>query len=96
MIAMSEDAPTLKLRIRNGAHSHYNKVLVVSPLGLAGSERGAEDGNVYLGTLKHSMPDMNGKFTVLNDFVLPPFQLPGSQNGEQSSNSMNTFRVSEA
>ena len=70
---MSEDAPTLKLRIRNGASAFYNKVLVITPLGLAGSDRGAEDGNVYLGTLKHSMPDCNGKFTILNDFVLPPF-----------------------
>ena len=75
-IAMSEDAPTLNLRIRNGASEYYNKVLVITPLGLSGSDRGVEDGNVYMGTLKHSMPDINGKFTVLNDFVLPPFQLP--------------------
>ena len=64
------------LRIKNGNISHYNKMLEVTPLGLVGSSRGAEDGFVYFGTLKHSMPDLRGKYTVLNDFVLPPFQVP--------------------
>lgn len=76
------EAPRLSLRIKNGNSSHYNKLLEVTPTGLVGSLRNADDGNVYFGTLKHSMPDSKGKFTVLNDFVLPPFQLTKSNSGQ--------------
>lgn len=73
---MQPDAPRLTLRIKNGNTAHYNKVLEIGPLGLVGGLRSAEDGNVYFGTLKHSMPDAKGNYTTLNDFILPPFQLP--------------------
>ena len=75
-IAAQPNAPKLSLRIKNGNSQHYNKMLEITPLGLVGAHRGAEDGNVYMGTLKHSMPDAKGKYTIMNDFVLPPFQLP--------------------
>lgn len=70
---MSHTAPKLCLRIKNGNTEHYNRQLEITPMGLIGSLRGAEDGFVFFGTLKHSMPDNKGQFTVLNDFVLPPF-----------------------
>ena len=77
-IVKQKDAPRLSLRIINGNSTHYNQVLEITPLGLVGSLRGEEDGYVYFGTLKHSMPDTKGRFTVINDYVLPPFQLPST------------------
>ena len=80
-IASQKSAPKLQLRIKNGNSEHYNEVLKINPLGLSGSQRCSEDGFVFFGTLKHSMPEQNGKITVLNDFVLPSFQFPqGSSN----------------
>ena len=77
-IARRADAPKLKLRIINGNSSHYNQVLSLNPLGLEGSIRKQQDGYVYFGTLKNSMPDKKGKYAVVNDYILPPFQLPVS------------------
>ena len=68
--------PRLNLRIKNGNSAFYDKVLEITPLGLEGGLRQALDGYVFLGTLKHSMPDERGRFQVINDFILPPFQLP--------------------
>ena len=59
-IATNEQAPKLFLRIKNGNSSHYNHQLELTPLGLQGGLRGAEDGDSYFGTLKHSMPDARG------------------------------------
>lgn len=40
----------------------HNKILSINPLGLEGTDnlRQANDGFVYFGTLKHSMPDLQG------------------------------------
>ena len=71
-------------------------MLEVTPLGLVGSHRPqAEDGHVFMGTLKHSMPNSQGKYTILNDFVLPPFQMPqAASNGATGvlSDTTNTFQ----
>lgn len=49
-------------------------MLSINPLGLDGKDnlRQANDGYVYFGTLKHSMPDAKGNLEILNDFILPP------------------------
>lgn len=75
-IASMPKMPRLNLRIKNGNSAFYDKVLEITPLGLEGGLRQALDGYVFLGTLKHSMPDEKGRFQVINDFILPPFQLP--------------------
>ena len=72
-IAASPSAPKLSLRIKNGNSSHYNTHLELTPIGLVGGLRGADDGFTFLGTLKHSMPDAQGQYSILNDYVLPPF-----------------------
>ena len=70
-------------------------MLEITPQGLVGSQRGVEDGNVYFGTLRHSMPDIKGKYTVLNDFVLPPFQHPQqSQNYNSQHPRSSNLRLS--
>ncbi len=50
----------LSLRIKNGNSAHYNKLLEITPSGLIGGLRNVEDGHVFFGTLKHSMPDSKG------------------------------------
>ena len=75
-IASMSKMPRLNLRIKNGNSAFYDKVLEITPLGLEGGLRQALDGYVFLGTLKHSIPDEKGRFQVINDFILPPFQLP--------------------
>lgn len=54
--------PRLNLRIKNGNSAFYDKILEITPLGLEGGLRQALDGYVFLGTLKHSMPDERGRF----------------------------------
>ena len=72
-IASAPKMPRINLKIKNGNSAFYDKVLEVTPLGLEGGLRQAADGYVFLGTLKHSMPDERGRFEVINDFILPPF-----------------------
>lgn len=80
-LANRTDAPKLCLRIKNGNQSLHNKILSINPLGLEGIDnlRQANDGFVYFGTLKHSMPDSQGNIEVLNDFLLPPAVQPTAQ-----------------
>ena len=83
-IASAPKMPRLNLRIKNGNSAFYDKVLEITPLGLEGGLRQALDGYVFLGTLKHSMPDERGRFQVVNDFILPPFQLPNQVKDPKS------------
>ena len=61
-IASTCKMPRLNLRIKNGNSAYYDKILEITPLGLEGGLRQALDGYVFLGTLKHSMPDERGRF----------------------------------
>ena len=66
---------------------------------MTGGNRGADDGFTYFGTLKHSMPDARGQFSILNDYVLPPFQMPKQSvaqspiTHQQHIDSSNTYRM---
>lgn len=69
IIAKSDNAPKLTLRIKNGTQKTIP--LEISPLGLIGSNRDEFDGFVYFGTKKKSLPDQwTGRKTILNDFVI--------------------------
>lgn len=53
------------------------------------NNRRANDGHVYFGTLKHSLPDARGNLEILNDFILPPSvhlgtkRTPGNEAGKE-------------